>query len=89
MINRDTSREPVRVIMHLNGGHTRVALERTFGLGLADGGIEWDIPTDIIPKHLRRIGSRFILISNNPKPEESDDIHTIRQTIANVTVEKF
>jgi hypothetical protein len=75
--------------MHLNGGYTRVVLERTFGLGLADGGIEWDIPTDIIPTHLRRIGSRFILISNNPKPDESDDIDALRQTISNVTVEEF
>ncbi len=36
--------------MHLNGGFTKVALERTLGSGLADGGIYWDIPTDRIPR---------------------------------------
>ena len=54
--------EQVRVLFHLNG-YTKVLVERTQGLGLADGGIAWDIPTSIIPLHLRTIGSRFILKS--------------------------
>lgn len=61
MINVDISREPVRVTMHLNGGYTRVVLERTLGLGLADGGIEWDIPTDKIPLHLKENWFAFYL----------------------------
>jgi hypothetical protein len=46
-------REPARVVMHLNGGFTKVALERTLGSGMADGGVYWDIPTGRIPLHLR------------------------------------
>jgi hypothetical protein len=53
-------REPVRVMFHLNG-YTKVLVERTEGLGLADGGIVWDISTQIIPFQLRKIGSRFIV----------------------------
>ena len=53
-------REPARVLFHLNG-YTKVLLERTDGVGLADGGIVWDISTEIIPAHLRKIGSRFIV----------------------------
>ena len=58
-------REPVKILFHLNEGFTRVLIEWTLGLGLADGGIEYDIPTSLIPSHLRKIGSRFILITNN------------------------
>ena len=28
---------------------------------MADGGIYWDIPTSVIPPHLRQMGSRFLL----------------------------
>ena len=52
--------EQVRVLFHLNG-YTKVLWERTEGVGLADGGIVWDITTAMIPPHLRAIGSRFIL----------------------------
>jgi hypothetical protein len=61
-------REPVRVVMHLNGGLTKVRLERFEGLGLADGGIEWEIPTQAIPQHLRFIGSRFVIIPDLNRP---------------------
>ena len=62
--------EFVRVVMHLNGGYTKVRLERFEGSGMADGGIEWDIPTQVIPSHLRFIGTRFLLLAdlNNPDP---------------------
>ena len=56
-----TLREKVRVIMHLPEGHTKVLVERTLGVGMADGGIYWDIPTTVIPPHLRQMGSRFLL----------------------------
>ncbi|WP_280242199.1 hypothetical protein [Nocardia abscessus] len=36
--------EPALVTMHLNGGFTKVVLERTFGEGIA-----WDIPTEPFP----------------------------------------
>jgi hypothetical protein len=54
-------REPVRLLMHLNEGFTQVLLERTEGIGMADGGIRWDIPTELIPPDLRAIGSRFVV----------------------------
>ncbi|HXG67146.1 MAG TPA: hypothetical protein VNO70_18735 [Blastocatellia bacterium] len=89
MKKRGFSREPVRVLMHLNGGHTKVLLERTSGLGLADGGIEWDIPTDAIPLHLRKIGSRFIVASATIIPEESDKVEDIRRAISEITIEEL
>lgn len=55
-----TIEEPVRVLFHLNG-YTKIFLERTENVGMADGGISWDIWTYKIPLHLRKIGSRFIL----------------------------
>ena len=59
--------EGVAVIqMHLNGGFTKVLWEETVGVGLADGGINVDIPTANIPIHLRNINTRFYLtIENN------------------------
>lgn len=59
-MQRKAIKEFVRVLFHLNS-YTKIMLERTEGMGLADGGITWDIPTDIIPIHLRKIGSRFIV----------------------------
>jgi hypothetical protein len=50
--------ERVRVLFHLNG-YTKCIFERTEGAGMADGGITCDIPTEVIPVGLRRIGSRF------------------------------
>jgi len=47
--------------MHLPEGWTKVLLVRTYGVGLADGGIDWDIPTEKIPPTLRSIGSVFLL----------------------------
>ena len=47
--------------MHLPEGYTKVLVEWTLGVGMADGGIYWDIPTSVIPPHLRQIGSRFLL----------------------------
>lgn len=55
--------EPVKVLFHLNGGFTKVILERTVGVGLADGGIACEILTEKIPVDLRKLGSRFLLIT--------------------------
>jgi hypothetical protein len=63
---KSTFREIVRVRMHLNGGFTRVLIESTEGLGMADGGTHRDIPTDLIPPHLRKMGSRFLLVDEAP-----------------------
>jgi hypothetical protein len=69
--------EPVRVLFHLNG-YTKVLLERTAGVGLADGGIVWEISTDMIPAHLRQIGSRFLVEYTPLSLEERDDLNAIR-----------
>jgi hypothetical protein len=39
---------------------------------MADGGICWNISTQIIPQHLRGIGSRFLLVGQLMLPEEDD-----------------
>ena len=70
-------REPARVLFHLNG-YTKVLLERTEGVGMADGGIVWEIATDLIPAHLRKIGSRFIVRYKPLTPEEMNDVDAIR-----------
>jgi hypothetical protein len=64
--------EPVRVLFHLNG-YTKVLVERTEGVGMADGGIVWELPTERIPRHLRRIGSRFIVKTVPLSLEEEND----------------
>ena len=69
-------RELARVLFHLNG-YTKVLLERTEGVGVADGGIVWEISTDLIPAHLRQIGSRFIVQYTPPSPEEVNDVDAI------------
>ena len=74
-------RETARVMMHLNGGFTRIVIERFQGLGLADGG-ELDIPTEQIPYHLRPIGSRFIVNFPRFSAERQDSIEDIRAAMA-------
>jgi hypothetical protein len=54
-------REPAQVMMHLPENWTKILLVRTYGLGLAFGGAYWDIPTGVIPFHLRKMGSRFVV----------------------------
>ena len=68
--------EAVRVLFHLNG-YTKVMVERTEGVGLADGSIVWDISTELIPAHLRQIGSRFIVRYTPPSREEMNDVDAI------------
>ncbi len=63
--------------MHLNEGYTQVLLERTEGLGIANGGITWDLPTEIIPPHLRGLGSRFVVITEALWPESNDTAREI------------
>lgn len=49
------------VEMHLNGGFSKILLEKTLEIGMADGGIKIDIPTEKIPSNLRKINSRIYL----------------------------
>lgn len=81
----DTLRERVRVLFHLNG-YTKVMVERTEGLGLADGGIVWEISTAIIPAHLRRIGSRFLVLYRPPSQDEINDIDALRRALNNLEI---
>jgi hypothetical protein len=67
--------------MHLNEGYTRVFLERTEGLGMANGSITWDIPTEIIPPHLRLLGSRFVVITEALWPDPGDSARERRDAI--------
>jgi hypothetical protein len=71
----DTLKEVVRVKLHMNGGFSRVIAESTEGLGIADGGIEWEIPTNLIPAHLRKIGSRFLLINEQPQSQDREHLY--------------
>lgn len=82
-------REPARVVMHLSSGFTKVALERTMGSGMADGGIYWDIPTVRIPPHLRAIGSRFVVITQSVRPEPQDSADALRAAMHDVAIEDF
>jgi hypothetical protein len=68
-------REPVRLILHLNEGYTRVLLERSEG-------VFWDIPTEVIPPHLRALGSRFIVVTDALWPEPSDTAREVRDAIS-------
>lgn len=74
--------EVVRLIMHLNEGYTRVLLERTEGLGMANGGVTWDIPTEVIPLSLRLLGSRFVVVTETLWPEPSDTASELRDAIS-------
>lgn len=81
-------REPVRILMHLNGGYTKVTLERFEGNGLANGGIDWDIPTQKIPFHLKNIGSRFLVVRKLLYSPE-DTIEKIREMYFQIEMEEI
>lgn len=53
MKRRHDIREVARVLWRLNGGYTTVTIGRTGG--------RLDLPTEVIPAHLRTIGRRFVL----------------------------
>ena len=75
-------REPVRVVMHLDGGFTKVVLD-------GGGGANWDIPTAIIPVHLRAIGSRFLLAGRFQRPEPLDTGEDIRAALRYPVVQEL
>jgi hypothetical protein len=67
--------------MHLRGGFTRVIL-----FDLLEGQHRWEIPTDKIPWHLRRLGSEFLVIMPRFHPEDSDSDDDIRDMCRRVEV---
>ena len=69
--------EPVRVLFHLDGGYTKVFLERSKDWGMVDFWIDWDIPTNSIPPDLRKIGSRFLLYESSLYSDEDDSLEDI------------
>jgi hypothetical protein len=74
---RDRTFESVaRVEFHLDGGFTRVVLEDLYYDGAEP---RWEIPTDLIPRTLRSIGSRFLLSGEFPDPDSEPD--AVRQTL--------
>src|SRR5262249_4108568 len=79
-------REPAKVLMHLNGGYTPVGLIRYEGLGLADGGVDGDIPTRAIPPHLRALGSQILVILPRFTPEEGDAMDELRRLAKQIEV---
>jgi hypothetical protein len=89
--------ETVRVLMHLNGGFTRVLLEDPLDLAeriasgalLAEAGRYWDLPTEGIPAHLRAIGSRFIVHHTAARPDPSDSADAIRVAVRDFVVEEL
>jgi hypothetical protein len=87
-MNERIIREPARVLFHLNG-YTKVLLERTANVGLADGGIVWEISTAIIPAHLRKIGSRFLVEYTPLSPEEMDDLDAIRRAKNRIVIREL
>lgn len=80
--------EPVRVLFHLNG-YTKVLFERTQGIGLAYGGIVWEISTEKIPIHLRKIGSRFILRDIPLSSSEENDIEAIHDAKNRIEIKEL
>jgi len=82
-------KEPAQLLMHLNSGFTKVILLGTKGQGLADGGVTWEIPTEVIPAHLRPVGSRFIVVAPRFTPEVSDSAETIREMCRQIQIEEM
>jgi hypothetical protein len=74
-------REPARLTMHLPAGYCRVLLERTVASGQADGGVTWDLPIDVVPRHLRTLGSQFVVGWREITPEAGDPPQVLRSAL--------
>ena len=68
---RHVFRERGCIAWHLNGGFSAVRLDRT--------GATFDVPTESIPLHLRKIGSRVTLViphfAGYDALQTQDDLH--------------
>ena len=58
-------KEPVYVDSHKNGGYTHLRFENVLR--------SIDVPTQIIPAHLRNIGSRFLLSWRHATPDSYEE----------------
>jgi hypothetical protein len=66
-------REEARVEFHLNEGYTKVSC--------CSLGSPPDIPTDLIPHDLRRLGSSFLLTVYLPHWEQCQTIHEVKEAL--------
>jgi hypothetical protein len=84
-------RETVRLVMHMSEGYSRVILESTEGMGMAYGGVCWEIPTERIPQHLRAIGSRFVVTAESPSQAEVENMtpQELRATLQELKIEEI
>jgi hypothetical protein len=65
---------------HLDGGFTKLWLERARS--------HVDVPTEKIPRHLRRIGSRFVVVLPCIRPEEDDSVVEIRGAVKEIEIKE-
>ena len=84
---RESIRYPVRVLFHLNEGYTRVLMDSLLD-GVPASLYDLDVPTKIIPPHLRRLGSRFILVWPLFSVDATDSADEIR-TLIKLRVEEM
>jgi len=68
------------VDMHLDGGFTRLRLERARS--------HVDVPTESIPRHLRTIGSRFVVVLPCVRPEADDSADDLRRALNDVQIKQ-
>lgn len=78
MIFGPTFREAARLDAHLSGGLSRVIIERHVGSGHAPDGGAIEVPTDELPRHLRALGSRFVVALRSVTPEPHDTAAELR-----------
>jgi len=66
------NKEPVRVDFHQNARMTHIRFEK---ISFRD-----DIPTEVIPYHLRNIGSRFLLTTIAKYPENVEEAKSFERS---------
>ena len=72
-------RHRVRVLSPWNVGYTLVVVEDM--AGYTSPSVTWELPTQAIPPHLRRIGARFTVTADLVVPEADDDIEDVREAV--------
>jgi hypothetical protein len=76
----------VRVVNPSNSGNTRARIERGVTTGYE---FCWEIPTNLIPPHLRRIGSLFYITVLSIGAEDNDSIDKLREASHYFLVEPY
>lgn len=82
-------REQVRLLFQIGEGYCRVLPENFRGNGGAIGSIHWDIPTGLIPRHLRANGSRFLVVGQLVWLDEGDSIEEAHDPVRFFKVEEI